>query len=193
MSSNERKYKNIINRFWLFWFWRRLFYFLSKIEIKNKILEVGCGEGFVLQKINKAYPQVKLYGLDISTQAIDKIKDNYPFINAQVGNLYKLPFSDNEFPLILTLEVMEHLTRPQQALAEIKRVASDYVILSVPWEPWFSIGSLLRGRYLKTAGRHPEHVNAWHKREFTGLISEHFQIVRATHSFPWLIILARKI
>jgi len=193
MSSNERKYKNLINRFWLFWFWHRLFYLLNRIVTKDKILEVGCGEGFVLQKINKVYPKVKLYGLDISTQAVNKAKNNYPFLNIQAGDLYKLPFSNNEFPLILALEVMEHLARPQEALSEIKRVASDYIILSVPWEPWFSIGSFMRAKYLKAWGRHPEHVNAWNKREFIRLISQHFQIVKATHSFPWLIILAKKI
>lgn len=192
ISSNERKYRSLINRFWLFWFWRRLFYFINIVATKNKVLEVGCGEGFVLGKINRIYPEVKLFGLDISTQAIGKIKKKYSFINAQVGDVYQLPFSDNEFPLILALEILEHLNQPQEALKEIKRVAGDYVILSVPWEPWFSIGSFMRGKYLRTCGRHPEHVNFWSKGEFTKLISKHFQVVEVTHSFPWLIAVLKK-
>ena len=78
-------------------------------------------------------------------------------------------------------------------MSDSQRVrVGDYVILSVPWEPWFSVGSFMRGKYLKTWGRHPEHVNFWNKREFTRLISQHFQVVKATHSFPWLIAVLKK-
>lgn len=192
MSSNERKYKNLINRFWLFWFWRRLFFLLNEIKPLNKVLEVGCGEGFVLRQINNKYPAIELYGLDIASQAVEKVKTTYPFINAQVADIYNLPFSDNEFPLVLCLEVLEHLDKPKQALAEIKRVTSNYAILSVPWEPWFSLGSLWRGKYLKTGGKHPEHINFWSKKKFSELISQYFDMVKATQSFPWLLVVVKK-
>ena len=68
-----------------------------------------------------------------------------------------MPFEDDSFDLVLCLEVLEHVPEPGAALAELARVCCGRIVLSVPDEPWFRLGSLARGKYLRGLGDHPEH------------------------------------
>ena len=44
------------------------------------------------------------------------------------------------------------------AVAELARVTADRCVVSVPWEPWFRLGNLGRGRNVARLGNDPEHV-----------------------------------
>lgn len=52
-----------------------------------------------------------------------------------VGSVYDLPFKNNEFDVVLFMVVLEHLERPQEAIAEIKRVLNPggKILVSVPF------------------------------------------------------------
>src|SRR4030065_660295 len=71
----------------------------------------------------------------------------------------------------LILEVREHLDQPLDALRELNRVSRKYVLLSVPYEPWFRLGNLARGRHLSRFGNHPEHVNLWSRSGFSRFVA----------------------
>lgn len=195
-STNYQKHtsKNPIQRFLI----ARYFKKLQSLFPANfsSVLDVGCGEGFLLRILPAT---VENYvGIDYNEDALRfaensknqiQISKQIQNIKFQKENVYKLSFKDNSFDLVTCLEVLEHLDDYEKALLEIKRVAKKYVILSVPHEPWFQMSNFLRGKYLKTLGNHPEHINKWNPRQFKQLISQYFTIKKELYSFAWQIYL----
>ena len=116
-----------------------------------------------------------------------------PDASLSVANLLELPFADDQFDLVLCLEVLEHLPDPAAGLAELARVSGRDIVVSVPHEPWFRLGSLARGKYLKTWGNHPEHVNHWNPRSLREFLATQVEVVEVKSSTPWLIARCRPI
>ena len=102
-------------------------------------------------------------------------------------SVHKLDFADGAFDLVLCLEVLEHLDQPAVALSELARVTRRDLVVSVPHEPWFRVGSLLRGRHLSRLGNDPEHVQRWAWPGFREFLGARVEVVSLTATFPWLI------
>ncbi len=64
------------------------------------------------------------------------------------------------------MEVLEHVPDPAAVLAEMFRVASRWVLVSVPREPLWRGLNMARGSYLRDFGNTPGHLNHWSKRSF---------------------------
>ena len=54
-------------------------------------------------------------------------------------DIRKLTYKNNSFDTVCCLQVLEHIYNPLQAINELKRVARKRIIISVPFEPWFSL------------------------------------------------------
>jgi 2-polyprenyl-3-methyl-5-hydroxy-6-metoxy-1,4-benzoquinol methylase len=152
----------------------------------STILDAGCGEGETLARLGSALPS-RTVAVDLSGKAVDFTAKRFPTIEVERHSIDDLPFPDHSFDLVLCLEVLEHLKSPTAALAELARVAGAHVIVSVPHEPWFRAGSLLRGNYLRELGNHPEHVNRWTPSGLSRFLEPQLKDVRLTRSFPWSI------
>jgi len=152
----------------------------------GSVLDAGCGEGETLTRL-EGLPRKTTTAIDLSEEAVLHTERRVPWADISVASVTELPFDDDSFDLVLCLEVLEHLPEPNAALAELSRVSAGDVIVSVPHEPWFRLGSLLRGKYVSGLGNHPEHVNHWNRRTLPALLETHFQEVRLTGAFPWLI------
>ena len=78
------------------------------LEGDARILDIGCGKGYLLYEFKKLLPNSKVCGIDISKYAIDnahpEIKEN--LIN---GNANDLPFSDNSFDLVISNTTLHNL------------------------------------------------------------------------------------
>lgn len=157
----------------------------------GSLLDAGCGEGETLVRLDSA-PHEGTTAIDLSEQAVRHVRDRLPWVEAAVASIADLPFGDGSFDLVLCLEVLEHLPEPERALAELARVSRGDVIVSVPHEPWFRSGSLLRGKYVRGLGNHPEHVNHWNRRTLPALLESQFREVRLVGAFPWLIAHCRR-
>lgn len=193
-TSNYQKHAsaNPLQRFLIENFYKQILRIIKPLKPKI-ILDVGCGEGFTLVKLKHAKIGEKFEGLDNLDEAIKLGKKLYPQLNIKKGDIYSLPYKDNSFDLLICTEVLEHLKDPAKALSELKRVTSKYLILSVPNEPFFILANLFRGKYLRTFGNHPEHINHWTGRGFKKLLKNNgLKISTAKHPFPWTLILARK-
>ena len=59
--------------------------------------------------------------------------------------------------------------------------------MSVPFEPYFRIGSLLRGKYVRSLGNHPEHVNHFNRKSLQALLEPAVALQTIEVAFPWLI------
>jgi ubiquinone/menaquinone biosynthesis C-methylase UbiE len=156
----------------------------------RRVLEVGCGEGRQLTAIGSRFPGADLIGLDLPDVELMEAWDGVESKMVQ-GSALTLPFADNAFDLVLAIEVLEHLPDPEHALSEIARVASDAVVLSVPWEPVWRIGNLVRGRYVGDLGNTPGHIQHWSRRGFTQLVGRYLRVEQIRRPVPWTMIRGR--
>ena len=97
---------------------------IGSFEKNANILDVGCGEGVLVEEYSQHGWNIK--GLDL----------NYESEFVQRGNLLSMPFDDQAFDLVLLLDVFEHLQYSEQPLAlrEIKRVMkpNGLLIATIP-------------------------------------------------------------
>jgi 2-polyprenyl-3-methyl-5-hydroxy-6-metoxy-1,4-benzoquinol methylase len=106
------------------------------------------------------------------------------------GSAYDLPFEDDSFDLVCALEVLEHLERPRDALAELARVSRGALLVSVPREPLWRISHLLALQDVRSLGNTPGHVNHWSSRAFEEVVSDYGRVARVRKPFPWTVVLA---
>ena len=162
---------------------------MGSIEYRT-VLEVGCGPGDLASRILS--PGVDYLGIDIDEAEIETARERYPHLSFQMGNAYELPVASNSFDLVIACEVLEHLEDPQRALAEIDRVAKSSVLVSVPWEPTWRILNVLRGKYWRSLGNTPGHVQHFSRRAIARMLATRWEIVASRKPLPWSISLCRK-
>lgn len=98
---------------------------------EKSVLDIGCGDGFLLKKLLEKNKDIKALGVDISPVALEKAKTNG--IDCTLLDITEhLPFDDNSFGSVLLLDVLEHMFQPEPVLKEAVRIASKYVYISVP-------------------------------------------------------------
>ena len=154
-----------------------------------RILDAGCGEGFTIERLDSHFP---IHGVDNDLSSLLEARERNPNSDFYLGDIRDLPLASQAFPLILCLEVLEHLPDPHPALEELRRVTSRHSLISVPHEPFFRLANLLRGKNLRAWGNDPEHIHNWTAGEFLRLLEGYFEIEKVVYSFPWLIALCRK-
>ena len=96
-----------------------------------------------------------------------------PNLEFRTGLGDSLPYGDSEFEAVTAMEVLEHVPDADAVLAEMSRVASRWLLVSVPREPLWRVLNVLRGAYLRSLGDTPGHVNHWSKREIVALAAKH--------------------
>ena len=105
---------------------------IYKLPEKAKILDIGCGKGYLLYDFLKILPNADIYGLDISRYALENCK---PEIKDKLilGNAKELPFDDNFFDLVISINTLHCLEAPYlfTALKEMERVGNRHKYLCV--------------------------------------------------------------
>ena len=74
----------------------------------SKILDVGCGKGYFLYDFKEILNDPYVYGIDISEYAIKNCKEEIRE-NLQIGNATKLPWEDNFFDLVISINTLHNL------------------------------------------------------------------------------------
>jgi SAM-dependent methyltransferase len=153
----------------------------------TRLLDVGVGEGFALRRLEQ-HSDLTVgveYRLDKLRVAVEHT--DLTGIRADAG---MLPFPDRAFDLVLCTEVLEHLVRPAAAVRELARVTRGRCIVSVPWEPWFRLGNLARGKNVRDLGNDPEHVQHYSRRALESELRASFTSCSVDPCFPWIVAVA---
>ena len=97
-----------------------------------KILDIGCGKGFLLFDLLKVLPDAEINGIDVSQYAIENSKEEVRD-SLQVGNATHLPWADNTFDLVISINTLHnfHNFELNSALREMERVGKQYKYLCV--------------------------------------------------------------
>lgn len=181
-NIGKYKSKNPLLKIVLKRFLKEINHKLKKYKYKS-LIDIGCGEGFVLQKFS---PEGKVVGIDTSQEALKLAKKNFPRAIYKKANIYKIPFPKSSFDVALCLEVIEHLDNPDRGLKEVSRVAKN-AIISVPESLVFRTLNLARLKNISLLGEDPEHMQRFTKTTFRKLLERYFKKVDISRSPPWLV------
>lgn len=194
ITDNYRKHthRNPIQRLLLWNFFRNLLSLISTKKVES-ILDVGCGEGFTLNRLRENKIGSSWEGIEYSDIAIELGKKTYPETKITKGSIYELPYKDNSFDLVLSTEVLEHLEDPQKGLKELIRVSKRYVMVSVPNEPLFMFAQFVRGKNWSRLGNDIEHINHWTFWQFKNFVKkQNIKVLTTRHPFAWTMLLIDK-
>jgi 2-polyprenyl-3-methyl-5-hydroxy-6-metoxy-1,4-benzoquinol methylase len=159
----------------------------------ESVLDVGCGEGLLVQRWAQQVPQARFVGADLREDSIQEGWQAHaaPNLEYRVLEGADLPFAQNEFELASAIEVLEHVPDPGRTLAEMARCARTHLLVSVPREPLWRALNMARGAYWSALGNTPGHLNHWSRRSFVQLLSRHGEVVEVRSPFPWTMVLVR--
>ena len=119
---NERFWINVIPDFINFY----------NLKDGDKILDIGCGKGFMIYDFKKANPKLQVEGIDISEYAIENAKPEVKEF-LKVGDAKKLNYDDNSFDLVISITTVHNLDLKEckEALNEMERVSKKHKFLTV--------------------------------------------------------------
>jgi len=101
--------------------------------LKGTILDVGCGDGYYLNLINKIDKNLETLGIDLSQNSIDYAKKRFGLKNIKLGDNQDIPLDSNFANLSISNGVIHHCNDPSAAFKELIRVTkkNHYIYLSV--------------------------------------------------------------
>jgi len=159
----------------------------------REVHEIGCGEGHLSLRL--AARGVPVRGCDVAPEVIEEAYQNasdqalrVPF---RVASIYDLKRPGDEAELVVCCEVLEHLPDPRHAVDILARLASPWLLASVPREPVWRVLNICRGKYLADLGNTPGHIQHWSTAGFRDLLESRFDIVEMARPLPWSMALCR--
>lgn len=158
---------------------------------QGKIIDIGCGNGGLLQKLADAFPAASLTGIDGYPQALLHCRRRSPratLIQEDILHLERLPTAE-PFDVAILADVLEHCDEPERVLEGVRKILAKngIVVATVP-------ASMLlwsdRDVFLG-------HRKRYTRREFRELFHETgFQVLHSNYAFFYLYppaVLFRKI
>lgn len=139
----------------------------------GRCLEIGCGDGYLTNRLGAFCEDV--VGLEYDRAGVllaNRLKERESCHFVQ-GSAYQLPVADSSFDCIVLADVIEHLERPQECLAEARRVLTGSGRLLVTTPQWRS-----------DRVWDPRHVTEYRPAELVDLLKVHFQSVRMRYFWP---------
>jgi len=158
-------------------------------DVEN-LLEVGCGEGYMLDIVAQHKP-MPMAGIDVDIPILQEAVQRRPEAQFAFADGHHLPYPDKTFDFTMACEVLEHVHSPDQVMAEIKRVTRGYCVFSVPREPIWRGLNMIRGKYIADLGNTPGHIQHWTATGFESQVAQHFSVIERRQPLPWTMILCK--
>lgn len=169
---------------------RGMFGMLERVRPLQSVLEVGCGEGHVTDKLARFFPGARVLGTDFSTSIVAIAQKEHPDRDFQVTSIYDAP-SLGSWDLVVACEVFEHLDEPERALDAVADASRSHVLITVPREPLWRMLNMARGQYWPAWGNTDGHVQHWSRGSLLRFLSRRLEIVDTRTPLPWTQVLAR--
>ena len=113
-------------------------------------LEIGCGTGFVLSGLAKAYPHLALFGIQVYSAGLGFAAGRVPRAQLMQMDARTIPFEEH-FDVVGAFDVLEHIEEDEEVLVQIRRALKPGggLLLTVPqhrwlWSPFDAFGCHLR-------------------------------------------------
>jgi 2-polyprenyl-6-hydroxyphenyl methylase/3-demethylubiquinone-9 3-methyltransferase len=91
---------------------------MNSSDAEKRIFELGCGNGSVSNELTKH--GFDMIGIDLSLDGIRYANDHYPHLKLFHGSAYDQLAEDyGQFPIVLSLEVIEHLYHPRKFVSAV--------------------------------------------------------------------------
>jgi len=116
------------------WYWdfrdKIAFSFIQPYD--RYIVDIGCGEGIGLEKLKNRFPEKFIFGIDLEKENVEICKRFG--LDVILSDVYNLPLVDNSIDLCISIDMLEHLKRPSDAIREINRVLKKggRLIMTIP-------------------------------------------------------------
>ncbi len=147
---------------------------VKRITDASRVLDVGCGDGYLMGRVSPRSREV--FGVESDRSGVELARHMLrPFTNCSVvqGNCYSLPFREGFFDTILLADVIEHLEEPDLCLQEVRRVIASngvFMVTTPKWRPdrrWDA-----------------NHVREYKPEELAESLSPHFSEVKLSFFWP---------
>lgn len=117
-------------------------------QAPKSLLDAACATGYYSEVIRSIWPSIEYLGSDYSEAMIDKARAQYPQETFRAEDATKLNFADRQFEGVLLSGALEHIPNYLGAIAEICRVAEEYVVLHrLPVIPGHKIRHTIGSQY----------------------------------------------
>jgi len=141
-----------------------------KLTSKSKVLDIGCGKGFLLFEISELLPGIEIYGVDISSYAIENA---HPAVKnfVTVGTATELNYSNHYFDLAFSINTLHNLYNYEleKALLEMQRVAKRKFLCVESYRTELEKSNLIFWQVTCEAFNTPREWNWWfEKTNFEG-------------------------
>lgn len=100
----------------------------------SNLVDVGCGEGYLLYALQKRWKNAQYLGLDLTQGRIAVTQKNVPSALLLRGDVSHLPFPDKAFDIVICSELLEHMEAYLQVVEELLRITRKRLIITVPNE-----------------------------------------------------------
>ncbi|MFX1487194.1 MAG: class I SAM-dependent methyltransferase [Promethearchaeota archaeon] len=101
---------------------------LKRIRPNGILVDAGCGPGYLIMRIAKEIPDLKIIGVDISQGMIQRASVNLSSLGLsdkaefRKGDIKRMPFEDDTVDLIVSTFSLHHWSHPERSLSEIHRI-----------------------------------------------------------------------
>ena len=110
-----------------------------------RIVDVGCGPGFLLRCFARWFQCAELTGVDQSRALLQIAQSRCDGMKALLGDACALPLGDRSADVAFALHVVEHLAQPEQFFAEARRVVRPGGLLVIATPNAASLGARMMG------------------------------------------------
>jgi ubiquinone/menaquinone biosynthesis C-methylase UbiE len=111
-------------------------FLLPRLAAGMSLLDVGCGPGNITADLAARLGGGSVVGIDLSPEVIELARSQFdsvthPNLSFEVANVYELDVPDESFDVVYAHQVLQHLSRPVDALTEMRRVLKPGGTLAV--------------------------------------------------------------